>query len=309
MPLSHEQHKSAVIGISLACLAYICYNITDVAAKILGKSFHFSQVAVTNAIIVVLLMSIYGAIKYGHKAFVVHHPKLMLFRAGLATATGGINLFVLPHVELATFYTLIFTSPLWVAVLSAIFLKEKLEPKRIAAIVGGFAVIFFVFRPGGELFSIWTPLILLSALTYAGNMVAMRKMGPNESRVAIVLTGSLVSIMTFLPIATMHFAMPEPNDMLLFLGMGIFGSCGGLAIAYAFQNAPSAAVIAPTHYTQIIWGTLIGYVFFSEVPHIHTIIGACVIAAAGLYLIYGEARYKKRMEAIARAEMEVTNKP
>jgi drug/metabolite transporter (DMT)-like permease len=124
-----------------------------------------------------------------------------------------------------------------------------------------------------------------------------------------VLTGSLVSVLVFLPVATMNFAVPEAKDMLIFLGMGLFGSAGGLAIAYAFQNAPSAAVIAPTHYTQIVWGTLIGYIFFSEVPHLQTIIGAGVIAVAGLYLIYGEARYKKRIEAIARAELEVTNKP
>lgn len=55
----------------------------------------------------------------------------------------------------------------------------------------------------------------------------------------------------------------------------------------AFSIGDTAAV-NPTQYSQIIWGALIGYVFFSEIPTLWTILGAVLIVGSGIYMIYRE---------------------
>ena len=60
----------------------------------------------------------------------------------------------------------------------------------------------------------------------------------------------------------------------------------------------SASVVAPYHYTQIVWGALLGYYLFGEVPDDRTILGAALIIAAGLYLLLSETRRKPKMMPI-----------
>ncbi|HEX2752247.1 MAG TPA: DMT family transporter, partial [Alphaproteobacteria bacterium] len=57
-----------------------------------------------------------------------------------------------------------------------------------------------------------------------------------------------------------------------------------------FQTAPSASTVAPYHYSQMVWGALLGYFIFDEVPEKSTMMGAAVIIGAGLYLIWRETR-------------------
>lgn len=300
-----EYKRKSLVAISLACVAYAYFNIGDAALKMLAGKFHFSQIIVLNCIFIVSCICGWTLLREGRKAFYANNRKLILLRAVLSFGVAVLNVYAFKYVTLTTFYTLVFTSPFWVALLSSIFLKEKLEGKRVAVILVGFAVILFIFRPGGGLFNAYAFLVLLSAFLYAASMVVMRKMGPNESRPVIICAGSAVSILGSLPFLPFHYVAPTAYEWGLFFMMGFLGSISINCIAYAFQNAPSAAMIAPYHYTQIFWGALLGYYLFNEIPNTQTMIGAAVIIAAGMYLIYGEARgHKKQVESTARAELD-----
>ena len=49
-------------------------------------------------------------------------------------------------------------------------------------------------------------------------------------------------------------------------------------------------VVAPFDYTQLIWASLIGYFVWGELPHPATLIGAGIVAASGIYILYRELR-------------------
>ncbi len=285
-----EQRKNTLVAVLLTCVGYAYFNIGDAAVKMLGERLHYSEVVGLSCLISAAFMALYGGYTEGRGAFIIHQHKLVLFRAILGVVLSFLNVMALPHVPLTTFYALIFTSPLWVALLSALFLGEKIERGRLGAILAGFAVILFVFQPGSGTFSVWAALPLISAFIYAGAMVVMRRMGPRESRTMIIITANVLCGVIALPIMFAHYVPPTPYEWGLFLILGMLGAIGMTCVSYAFQNAPSAAVIAPYHYTQIIWGALIGYFIFDEVPDTRTLIGAAGIIAVGLYLIYGETR-------------------
>ena len=68
--------------------------------------------------------------------------------------------------------------------------------------------------------------------------------------------------------------------------------CGGLAhilLTESYRFA-SASLLAPFDYTAMLWAFLLGYFFFDELPTIFVFIGAAIVAAAGLFVIWRERR-------------------
>lgn len=290
---AQNDRKSMLLAIILTCVGYGFFNINDAGLKMVTARLHFSQVMFTSACIVFCFMGIYGWFKEGKKAFQTKKPKLILVRALLAQVTTLCNVIAFPHIQLTTFYTLVFTVPLWVALFSSYFLKDNLNKQRLGTILFGFFVIVYIFRPGGDMFNIWAGLILFSSLAYSLQMVLVRHIGPQESRPFMFMCGFLTTMIMVAPFLPEHYEPITRYEGGLFLMMGVSATIGLLCISYAFQTTPSASIIAPYHYTQIIWGALIGYYIFKEVPSMETLIGAALLILSGLYLIHCETRKPK----------------
>ena len=86
-----------------------------------------------------------------------------------------------------------------------------------------------------------------------------------------------------------------------FLVQTVFGLLGGIGhtlLIKAFTLAP-ASLLAPFAYTSLIWATLLGFFVFGEIPDLWTVVGACVIIASGVFIVWREHRLRA---AAARAE-------
>lgn len=249
----------------------------------------------TSGVVIIVLMGFYGAVTEGKKAFRTNKPKLMLLRAVLAQICAVCNLFAFQHVTLAAFYTLVFTSPFWVTLLSAFFFKDKLDSHRLGVIAFGFAVILFILRPGNEAFNVWWLVVLLTAFVYSCQMLLIRQIGAGESRAFMFMSGSVISVIVGAVFLGDHYVPLSLFEWALFIGMGVIGCIGLLSIGYAFQTAPSASIIAPYHYTQIVWGAILGHVLFKEELSLDIVIGAVLIILSGIYLLNHETRKVRRV--------------
>jgi len=285
-----DRQRQTVIAIAATATAYLLFSIGDACTKFVAQKFHFSQIVFSNCTVIITFMVIYGMLRHGRDAFVVRNVKWVLIRAALSVVVGILNILSLPHISLTTFYTLVFTSPFWVAILSSFFLREKMEKEKIIIILLCFCVILFMFRPGSGMFNIWSLFVLCGAFLYSASMIVMRYLGPQESRTMIIISGSVLSMLVILPFLPFHFIPPSLLDLGVFLIMGSLGSIGIMCVAFGFQTAPSASTVAPYHYSQMVWGALLGYFIFDEVPEKSTMLGASVIIGAGLYLIWRETR-------------------
>ncbi|THF67988.1 MAG: DMT family transporter, partial [Sulfitobacter sp. SK025] len=79
----------------------------------------------------------------------------------------------------------------------------------------------------------------------------------------------------------------RPEDLYLFAAVAIFGTAGMTMMTQAFRLAP-AVVVAPLDYTAIIWATALGWLFWNEIPDALTFVGAAVIIASGVFIIWRE---------------------
>jgi drug/metabolite transporter (DMT)-like permease len=69
--------------------------------------------------------------------------------------------------------------------------------------------------------------------------------------------------------------------------IGIFGGLAHILLTESYRLAP-ASLVAPFDYTSMLWALLLGYLVFQEVPSALVFLGAGIIAAAGLFVIWRE---------------------
>ncbi|MCK4945204.1 MAG: DMT family transporter [Alphaproteobacteria bacterium] len=287
----HQSYReNVIIAVLLTCVGLAFYSIGDAGLKIIRARLNFVQVILIVNIFNIFFMIAYGWLSEGKKAFCTKKPKLMFLRAVINQVGMICSVIAFPHMHLTTFYTLIFTSPFWVAILSSYFLKDALGVRRLLVILFGFAVVLFIFRPGGGIFNIWSFLILLAAFFNGCQLVVIRHIGTEESRPFMIMSGSVMSIVVTYPFLGDNYIPPTLYEWGLFLMMAVMGCIALLCISYAIQMAPSASIVAPYHYTQMIWGVLLGYWIFNEVPSMEIIVGSILIILAGIYLIRSETR-------------------
>ena len=199
-----------------------------------------------------------------------------------------------------------FASPLFMTALAALILKEKVGRHRWAAVAVGFVGVLVMVRPapgplhpvgaamaGGDhkalLHLIGVGLALLGAAGAAGAMIAVREIGRTERGPTIVFYFTLAGATLGLVSLPFVWVTPDPATLALLVLAGLIGGVGQMLLTEALRVAP-VGVVAPFDYTQLIWASLIGFFIWGELPHPATVIGALIVAASGIYILYRELR-------------------
>jgi len=199
---------------------------------------------------------------------------------------------------LALSYTLIFVGPFFATLLSIVFLRDKVGIYRWLSMLGGFAGVLVVLRPGVERLEPAALGILLAAVLFAVATIIARRIGEDEPLLAFSLFGSIVSLQVY-AVATFwdgKAMIPSGGQWGLFALIGAFHVGGSLMTARAFSTTETA-LVAPFHYVQLLWGTLFGVLIFSTVPDIWTALGASLLVMSGLFLIYREHVRQRELTA------------
>jgi drug/metabolite transporter (DMT)-like permease len=199
------------------------------------------------------------------------------------------------------------SGPIFLTVLSIPFLGEKVGIRRWSACIVGFVGVLVMTRPGA---GVWQPealVPLLAAVFYALAMISIRKLTGTEQSGTIVFYFTVFAALAGLATAPLGAFWPElawvwPSD-LEFWGIvvliGLMGGCGQILITIAFRCAP-VSVVAPFDYMALVYGFMLGFVFFHEIPDAYLIVGGAVVVASGIYIVHREtvvARQRHREQA------------
>ena len=225
------------------------------------------------------------------KTFTDPQLGLRLFRGLLLATSGFLAFFAFARLELTTAYAIIFAAPFIAKILSVVITKESIRPRSWAITALGFTGVLIVLRPGMVPISLGALAALALAFFFGLGYVLSRYIGPeNQTFMSMsVFQYFFLTIGTAYPAYNAFIALPPEltlslNEYLLLIFSGAICIYGSMAVAYGFIHGPSA-IIAPIHYTQILWGVAFGAWLFGEYPDAWTIVGGLVIVVAGLLLI------------------------
>jgi drug/metabolite transporter (DMT)-like permease len=215
-------------------------------------------------------------------------------RLGAFAARGGIGLVAMvlwftaiARVPVADVTALSFSSPLFATLGAALFLKERVGPRRWAATVIGFLGAMAVLRPSAGVLAPGTLMALCAAAAMGVNVLVIKSLTRTERATSILFYfGLLLTPASAIPAAWVWSSPP-----LAAIGwtavVGAFASAGHFAFYRALALADASAIL-PLDFTRLIFVALLGYVFFAEVPDIGTWIGGAVIFTATLYNAHRE---------------------
>jgi drug/metabolite transporter (DMT)-like permease len=208
-----------------------------------------------------------------------------LKRAVIVLCTATCFFTAIARLPLAQAIALTFLAPLLMALLGRLILKEPVAPRALIGIVIGLigvAVIAEV-EPQGKTGNALDPLGLAAALAcaffYALSMVLMRQQSAKDSTITIVTLSNLFALLLAVPVMAWQWQPVRPAHAAIFALAGFLGTCGHLCLAWAYARA-HAGRLGVLEYTAFLWASLLGFVFFSEIPTFGTIAGAGLIMVA-----------------------------
>ena len=276
------------MGIAAVVAAGILFTIVDALAKWLGQIYSPFEIVFFRYLFgllpIALLLWRSGGIQILRtKRPWAHGLRALLLFVALVSFFGGLR--ALP---LAEAIAIAFTSPLFVAGLAGPMLGETVGPRRWSAVVVGFIGAVVIIRPGTEAFEPAALLVILSAISFALAMLLTRRLTRTETSVALLTYSTIAAGIACLPFLALEWQSPDGDDLGLFLLLGVIGGFAAYLVIVGHGKAP-AIVLAPFQYLGLIWGALVGWLVWREVPDAAVWFGAVIIALSSAYVTYREA--------------------
>ena len=288
--LHADSAKNRLTGIGLISLTYLLFTLLDGSAKWLVQSVPVLVVVWLRFLTHTLIASALLFPMRGLALVRTRHLRWHLARGLMFCAMTGMNFWALQTLQLTVTASIFFMVPILVALLSAPLLGEKLDAKRWAAILVGFAGVLVIVRPGSEAFHPAMLLSLANAVLYAFFNMMTRKLAAYDPPETIQFLPAVVATLVLAPFALAAWESPHGwFEWLLLCLMGVFGGTGHYLLAMAHRYAP-ASTLAPFLYQQILYMAIFGYLVFGSVPDTAVWIGAAIVIASGLYLFSRERR-------------------
>jgi len=195
------------------------------------------------------------------------------------------------RMPLADVVAISFAAPVFVVALSVPLLGEKVGPRRWAAVLVGFIGVVIMIRPGAGLLTSVALVPLIGTLFFALAMIVLRRLGRTETSASVAFTFTLACTVVSGLALPFVWVAPDFVDLLALIAVGLLGGVGQILMTAAFKHG-DVAVIAPFEYTAMIWATLLGFVFWSEVPGLNIWIGVAIVMASGLFILFREANLR-----------------
>lgn len=280
---------SHIRAIALAIAGFTFWVLTDSTVKAVGRS-RLSPLEILFFMGVVFCAALAGwtALRGGLRRLRPNQPRRQVVRSCLDLANNVCVVIALRHVPLTLFYILVFTSPMVITILAAIFLKERLEVRKAVAVVAGFAGVVVALDPwGGSTPGDWIGYLActICVACFSVNMVWSRVLTQTETPESLAFFSGVIMTVAG-GVAMLVHAEPIGGRLVAeLIAMGVFCAAGTLCFYTAVKHT-SASNVSQYHYTQLLTGAVISYALWREVPTLWMMGGAALIVGSGVYIAW-----------------------
>lgn len=275
-------------GILWMLLSVLIYVAGDTVFKRLTLSYPLIEVIwaryTFHAILVALLLG-----RRLPRALATRRPGLQVSRSALQFCSAASFITGLWLMPIAEANAIQFVNPLFVALLSAPLLGERVGIDRWLGVAAGFAGALIIIRPGFGDLALPAMLPLASAGFHAFYQIITRIVSRDDDAMTSLVYAAAVGLVASTLAVPFVWVAPDAEGWALMAAGGTIAACSHLAMIKAFTATP-AATVAPYGYTSLVWSIVFGFLAFGDLPDRFTVAGALIIAASGLYIFRVERR-------------------
>ena len=274
------------IAILYSIAGFFLFSMGDVARKMVLEDYSPIDVQIWASLASVLFLLVCAPFLGGISSIKkIRKPHIHAIKAVCVTGVMICAIFALDRLSLDVLYTLIFTIPLVTSLVAAMISKEALSLQKLGLVALGFLGVLIAVRPGFsdiDMIGVWMCLML--PFGFAINSVLNKSFDASDAKFPFGMIPYVLCFVVFWAVNGFH--MPAMDIWAIGItALAGAASVSGLVLhVYAFQMA-RADTVAPYQYTQLIWGALLGYLLFGDVPSLCVLSGAVIIIFSG-WVIY-----------------------
>jgi drug/metabolite transporter (DMT)-like permease len=293
-------HKDRVaLGMAASAASFFMLNTMNVFAKILSDHHSAIEVAFYRNLIAAAPFAIWFTL-LGHREGLKIHgsPSVLIIRCLIGTVSLVATFKAFNALPMADAQALFFTSSLFVPVMGYFFLKEHVGPYRWSAVAVGFLGMLVIVRPTGSVNVTGASYAIAAAFMHGTLGTLLRVLGRTERPETV--TFYFLAIGAAMTGLVMPFAAVAPtwHELPLLLGAGISGAFAQVLLSIAYKYAP-VALVTIFNYTGIVWATAYGWFIWGDWPGAPVWIGASIIIASSLFIVWRENRRARAARALA----------
>lgn len=285
-----------VKGIVLLMLASLVFSLMVMLIKLLGQRLHITQILLVRQIGMLIMVA--PAILHKFPGSLrSKRPGLHLLRIGFALVAMLCGFTAIIHMPLADAIAISFAKSFFVTIFAVLFLAEIVGVYRWSAVLIGFVGVIIMLQPGTDNFTIYGLASLVGAAAAAAVMILLRLLSRSDSTDTIMTYGALgVGLVMILPGIYFWQALTQA-DWLLLVAVTVVSYIGQRCniLAYKFGEA---SLLASLDYVRLLWAAVLGFLVFDQLPGLSTWLGAAIVIAAAIFMIYRETRRKRVLTAV-----------
>ncbi|WP_224008145.1 DMT family transporter [Aureimonas sp. SA4125] len=266
--------------------AMLMFSLNDTMGKWLVATYPVGELLLLRSAAGLLFLTPFLLRLERGALFHVERPKTQALRVFCSTAEVICFYAAVATLPLADVMTYWLAAPIYVAALSPLMLGERVGWRRWAAIGVGFLGVVVALDPSAATLTLPALISVVGSFLFALTMVYGRQLRGTPDTVLVFwhIAGAAVAGLVTVPFA---WVTPDLPDFLMLSLLGVVAMLAHIGVNRALKLA-DAATVAPLQYTLLFWAILFGWLFFGEVPRTTTMIGAAIIVASGLYIVWRE---------------------
>jgi drug/metabolite transporter (DMT)-like permease len=244
----------------------------------------------------------------GFGVFATRRPRDHLMRGLSQAISQTFSILAFSLMPLAGAVAINFSAPLFSALVSIVWLRERATFARWAALLVGFFGVLVVTNPGANTLTLGA-LFALGNVMYGSVTVAVRGMTKTESANTLLIWQMTVTAVLQSLLLLFGWRTPTLVDTAMLFASGFANVIGQYFWTQSLRLAPAMAV-SPFYYLMLVWALFFGFLVWGDVPSLGLLIGSAIVVASGLFLLWRETQLQRAVTAITLTRPKApVNKP
>ncbi|MEM6586942.1 MAG: DMT family transporter [Pseudomonadota bacterium] len=283
--------KDNLIAAGFMTASMAAYTVNDTVMKMMAGDVPLFQLLFLRGLMTTGLVTI---VAWRLGAFSIRiAPKdrtRILLRSLADTAAAFFLLTALFNMPLANATAILQALPLTITLAAWAVLGEPVGWRRLAAIGVGLLGVLLIIRPGAADFTIYSLYAMGAVVCVTLRDLITRTMSPDVPSMMAVFANSMVIMVVFGVLAIpADWVTMTPRTWGLTAGASVL-IIGAYLFSILVMRVGDISFVAPFRYTGLLWALLLGYIVFGDWPVPLTLLGACLVVASGLFMLYRETK-------------------
>jgi drug/metabolite transporter (DMT)-like permease len=288
-------------GIFCMIAATVLFALSAALAKWQVQIYPVGEVMFFRSFSSLVICAVFILPLTGVSVFATQRPGAHIARGLSQSISQTFSVIAFSLMPLAGAIAINFSAPLFAALLSILWLKERSGPARWSALLVGFFGVLIVTNPGADSLQVGALFALANAVMYGSVTVAVRGMTKTESANTLLMWQMLTLAVFHSVLLLFGFQWPTAVDATMLIGSGFTNAGAQYFWTQALRLAPTTAV-SPFYYLMLVWAMVIGYLAWGDIPTLGLLAGSAIVVASGLFLLWHEAKLKSAQEAAPAAQ-------